>query len=59
MNAKAICDAMGHVSVSMTFDRYAHLMPDGRDQARERLDAYIGRLKLRAAGDADRGHGAR
>ena len=53
MNAKAICDAMGHASVSMTFDRYAHLMPDGRDQARERLDAYLGRLKLRAAGDAD------
>ena len=53
MNAKAICDAMGHASVSMTSDRYGHLMPDGRDRARERLDAYLGRSKLRAAGDAD------
>ena len=44
---------MPAVLVAMTFDRYAHLMPDGRDQARERLDAYLGRLKLRAAGDAD------
>jgi integrase len=41
VNAKAICDAMGHASVTMTFDRYGHLMPDGRGQARDRLDAYL------------------
>ena len=42
VNAKAICEAMGHASVTMTFDRYGHLMPDGRDQARERMDAFLG-----------------
>jgi hypothetical protein len=25
----------------MTFDRYGHLMPGGRDEARERVDAYL------------------
>jgi integrase len=41
VNAKAITDAMGHASVTMTFDRYGHLMPDGRDEARARVDAYL------------------
>jgi integrase len=43
VNAKAITEAMGHASVTMTFDRYGHLMPDGRDEARSRVDAYLGR----------------
>lgn len=25
----------------MTFDRYGHLMPGGRDEARARVDAYL------------------
>jgi len=41
VNAKAITEAMGHASVTMTFDRYGHLMPDGRDEARARVDAYL------------------
>lgn len=41
VNAKAITEAMGHASVTMTFDRYGHLMPDGRDEARSRVDAYL------------------
>ncbi len=43
MNA-AITEAMRHASVTMTFDRYGHLMPDGRDEGRERVDAYLGRV---------------
>ena len=43
VNAKAITEAMGHASVTMTFDTYGHLMPDGRDEARSRVDAYLGR----------------
>jgi len=53
VNAKAICDAMGHASVTMTFDRYGHLMPDGREQARERMDAFLGH----SAPSAGRGSG--
>ena len=44
VNAKAICEAMGHASVTMTFDAYGHLMPGGRDDARARVDAYLGYL---------------
>ena len=42
VNAKAICEAMGHASVTMTFDTYGHLMPGGRDDARARVDAFLG-----------------
>lgn len=41
VNAEAIPEAMGHASVTMTFDRYDHLMPDGRNEARARVDAYL------------------
>ena len=27
----------------MTWDKYGHLMPGGRDELRERLDAYLGK----------------
>lgn len=36
VNAKAITEAMGHATITMTFDRYGHLMPGGRDEARDR-----------------------
>ena len=32
---------MGHATIQMTFDRYGHLMPGSRDEARRRLDAYL------------------
>jgi integrase len=40
VNAKAITEAMGHATITMTFDRYGHLMPGGRDEARQRVDLY-------------------
>jgi integrase len=39
---------MGHASVTMTFDRYGHLMPDGSYEARAWVDAYLGRLTVEA-----------
>lgn len=47
-NPKAIQAFMGHATIQMTFDRYGHLMPGSREQARVRLDAYLetsGRLE--------------
>lgn len=41
VNPKAIQEFMGHSTIEMTFDRYGHLMPGSRDQARERVDAYL------------------
>jgi integrase len=41
LNAKAVSTILGHASISITFDRYGHLMPGSEDEARDRLDAYI------------------
>jgi integrase len=49
-NAKAIQTFLGHATIAMTFDRYGHLMPGSRDEARRRVDAYL----ARAAEGSDR-----
>lgn len=41
VNAKALAAYMGHSSVTITLDRYGHLMPGAEDEAAERLDAYL------------------
>ena len=41
-NPKAMQTFMGHVTIQMTFDRYGHLFPGSRDQARARMDEYLG-----------------
>ena len=43
VNAKALSTYMGHASVSITFDRYGHLMPGNESDAADRLDAYLAR----------------
>lgn len=43
VNAKAITEFMGHSTITMTFDRYGHLMPGGRAEAAERVDRYLAR----------------
>ena len=40
-NPKAIQTFMGHAKFQMTFDRYGHLLPGSRDQARARMDEYL------------------
>lgn len=41
VNPKAIQEFMGHSTIEMTFDRYGHLMPGSRDEARVRVDAFL------------------
>jgi integrase len=43
VNTKALCSIMGHASVTITLDRYGHLMPNGVAEAGERLDAWLAR----------------
>ncbi|HZB86312.1 MAG TPA: tyrosine-type recombinase/integrase, partial [Gaiellaceae bacterium] len=43
VNAKALSEYMGHASVTITYDRYGHLMPGNEDQAADLLDAYLER----------------
>jgi integrase len=40
-NPKAVQEFMGHSTITETFDRYGHLFPGARDEARARMDAYF------------------
>ena len=42
VNAKALSMYMGHASITITLDRYGHLMPDSEGEAAGLLDAYLG-----------------
>jgi integrase len=41
VNAKALSTYMGHSSITITFDRYGHLIPGNEEEAAELLDAYL------------------
>ena len=41
VNAKALSTCMGHSSITITLDRYGHLMPGNEEQAAGLLDAYL------------------
>lgn len=41
VNAKALSTYMGHASVTITFDRYGHLMPGNEAEAARLLDDYL------------------
>lgn len=43
VNAKALSTYMGHANISITLDRYGHLMPGNEAEARTMLDAYLER----------------
>jgi integrase len=43
VNAKALSTYMGHSTITMTLDRYGHLMPGNEDEAAEMLESYLGR----------------
>ena len=43
VNAKALSTYMGHASVTITFDRYGHMMPGSEEEARGLADAYLER----------------
>jgi integrase len=48
VNAKALSSYMGHSSITITLDRYGHLMPGNEDEAAELLDAYLKRAETKA-----------
>ena len=49
VNAKALSTYMGHANISITLDRYGHLMPGNEDEAAGLLDAYLARATEGAA----------
>jgi integrase len=46
VNAKALSTYMGHANISITLDRYGHLMPGNEEEAAGLLDAYLARASL-------------
>lgn len=48
VNAKALATFMGHANISITLDRYGHLMPGSEDEAAGLLDAYVETQRKRA-----------
>jgi integrase len=49
VNIKALSTYMGHSSVTITLDRYGHLLPGNEDEAAQLFDTYLER-KLAANG---------
>ena len=45
VNAKALSAYMGHSSITVTLDRYGHLMPGNEREAAARLDGYLERAR--------------
>jgi integrase len=41
VNAKALSGYMGHSSITVTLDRYGHLLPGAEGEAAAMLDAYL------------------
>jgi integrase len=52
VNAKALSTYMGHANISITLDRYGHLMPGNEGEAAELLDAYLRVQQAREAEQA-------
>jgi integrase len=48
VNPKALSAFMGHSSVTITLDRYGHLMPGSEEEAAVLLDDYLDRANTRA-----------
>jgi Phage integrase family len=42
VNVKALSAYMGHTSITITLDRYGHLLPGNEEEAASLLDAYLG-----------------
>jgi integrase len=49
VNAKALSTFMGHANISITLDRYGHLMPGSEAEAADLLDAYLANQRKRRA----------
>ncbi len=43
VNANVLSSYMGHSTISMTLDRYGHLMPGNEDEAATLLESYLRR----------------
>jgi integrase len=54
VNAESLQEFMGHASITITLDRYGHLMPGSEAEAASLLDGYLGAQRERAEDAARR-----
>jgi integrase len=54
VNSKAVSTYMGHASITITLDRYGHLMPGNEAEAADLLDAYLARERRTASESSGR-----
>jgi integrase len=54
VNAESLQEFMGHASITITLDRYGHLMPGSEAEAASLLDAYLDAQRERAEDAARR-----
>jgi len=47
VNVKALSSYMGHSGISITLDRYGHLMPGNEKEAAGLLDTYLSQVGSR------------
>jgi integrase len=47
MHSKAVCEALGHSSITITMNRYGHLFESLQDDAGDRYDAFLDREEQR------------
>ena len=52
VNAKALSTFMGHANISVTMDRYGHLLPGSEEEAAGLLDSYLDAQRERAEDQA-------
>ena len=50
---KALSEFLGHASITITLDRYGHLLPGSLAEATTLLDAYLARTGARAGAHAE------
>jgi len=49
VNFKALSEFMGHADISITLDRYGHLLPGAGDEAAALLDNYLSEWRAEKA----------
>jgi integrase len=50
LNAKRLSETLGHASIQITYDRHGHLMDNGEDVVRARLNDYLSDVAARLGG---------
>jgi integrase len=53
VNAKALSTYLGHASITITLDRYGHLMPGNEEEAAGLLDRFLARVAAETARAAE------